>query len=278
MDGFIDKFAQRKNAQELIRANAMAEAEEREKMASQIVEYEAAMREMRRCNLLTLENAESVKELLEAGLNKIEEIQKKDEGDDRKSGEDLREVKDLLEGIKNRMAELLEGHKNQIAGLLEDQNGRTAEILEGQKKQIMEALEGQKDQISGVLADQRGQITEILESQKGQTAELLRDQGSLLERLNTDNEELMERQRKTLEELLHNTEDFTHKESVKVYRNVQAVIESGLPKQTEEITEAVKNEMKGKQISVGFKIVWVLTLAAALANVAIEVLRFLGIM
>ena len=63
MDGFIDKFAQRKNAQEMIRANAMAEAEEKERMASRLSEYEQAIKEMRNCNLQIVENAEKVREL-----------------------------------------------------------------------------------------------------------------------------------------------------------------------------------------------------------------------
>ncbi len=35
MDSFIDRFAQRRNEQEMIRANYMAEAEEREKNVCQ---------------------------------------------------------------------------------------------------------------------------------------------------------------------------------------------------------------------------------------------------
>lgn len=253
MDGFIDKFAQRKNAQEMIRANAMAEAEEKEKMASQLKEYEMAMQEMRRCNLMTLENAEKVRKLLEAGLDKIEAVQKRN-GDEGNKAEELREIKLLLEGMKARVAEVLEGMDGRMAEILETQNSRTAEMLEGQKDQI----------------------TRALESQKEQAADLLREQSALLEKQNADVQEMMEAQKKTLEELLHDTEDFTHKESVKVYRNVQAVIENALPKQTAEITESVKNELKGNGNSAGLKAVWILTLTAALANVAIEVLKFLG--
>lgn len=214
MDGFIDKFAQRKNAQEMIRANAMAEAEEKERMASKLSEYELAMQEMRRCNLQTLENSERLKELLMASLNKIEEVQKKDEDQGQKPEELVREIESLSEDLRNRVTELLESQKNQVAELLNEQNAQIQELMETQKK--------------------------------------------------------------TVEELLHASEDFNHKEAVKVYRNVQAVIESALPKQTEEIKEAVKKEMEGKGTPIGFKIIWVLTFVAAAANVTIEVLKFLG--
>lgn len=234
MDGFIDKFAQRKNAQEMIRANAMAEAEEREKMASRLSEYEQAIQEMRRCNLRTMENAEKVKELLAASLNKIEEVQKKDAGMDLKPEELIREIKRLSEELNNRMTEF---------------------------------LRMQNDQGAVILEKQQGQMTELLDRQN-----------SLFEKQNAQMQELLETQKTAFGELLHNTEDFTHKESVKVYRNVQAVIEEALPKQTEEITETIKNGVKDNRGSSGFKAVWILTLLAALANVVIEVLKFLGYM
>lgn len=128
MDGFIDKFAQRKNAQEMIRANAMAEAEERERMASQLSEYEMAMQEIRRCNLQTLENAEKVKELLMAAMNKIDEVQKKEEGSDRKAEELLQEMRNLSEELKSRLAELQKEQEDQAARLLEEQKSRLAEL------------------------------------------------------------------------------------------------------------------------------------------------------
>lgn len=202
MDGFIDKFAQRKNAQEMIRANAMAEAEEKERMALKISEYEMAIQEMRQSSLQNIENAEKVKALLAESLRKIEEVQKKDDS--------IKEVKD------------------QLSELLRAQN----ELSEKQNTQMQELLESQK----------------------------------------TILEELMGTQKTTLEELFHGAEDFNHKEAVKVYRNVQAVIEAELPKQTEEIKGAVRE----KNASKGLTVIGILTLLGVIANVAIEVLRILG--
>lgn len=232
MDNFIDKFAQRKNAQEMIRANAMAEAEEKEKLTAKLAEYELAIQEMRRCNLQNLENSEKVKELLAASLNKIEEVQKKDEESSERADRSIEEVRILLEGVKSQVAELLEKQQNQTAGILEKQQNRMVEQL--------------------------------------------KEQSALLERQNTETKELMDAQKKTWEELLHDTENFTHKESVKVYRNVQAVIEGALPKQTEEIMKAVGNLAEKEKTSKGVVAIWILTFLAAVANVAIEVLRILG--
>lgn len=254
MDGFIDKFAQRKNAQEMIRANAMAEAEEKERMASRLSEYELAMQEIRRCNLQTLENSEKVKELLAAGLRKIEEVQKKDEDAGQKPEETVREIKGFLDGMKKEMSGILEGQKSQIPAALEVYASQMAESMEGLKSQVKEAGEEQKNQVM----------------------EILRDQQVLTEEQNTRLREVMKEQEKALTELRSNSEDFTHKEAVKVYRNVQASLESLLPKQTEEITEGVKGMLKEKGGSAMMMVLLILTFIAATANVAIEVLKFLG--
>lgn len=217
MDGFIDKFAQRKNAQEMIRANAMAEAEEKERMALRISEYEMAIQEMRQCSLQNIENVEKVKELLAASLHKIEEVQKKEEGTSRRSEETFDEIKNILAGLKVQLAEFSK--------------------------------------------EQRDQLSEIVDKQR----ELIEEQNSRMQ-------ELMESQKTALEELVRGTEDFNHKEAVKVYRNVQAVIEAELPKQTEEI----KNAMGEKSAPRGLTVIGALTLVGVFANVAIEVLRILG--
>ena len=217
MDGFIDKFAQRKNEQEMIRANAMAEAEEKERMALRISEYEMAIHEMRQCILQNIENVEKVRELLAASLHKIEEVQKKEEGTSTRSEETFDEIKNILAGLKIQLAEF---------------------------------SKEQRDQLSEIVDKQR----ELIEEQNGRM------------------QELMESQKTALEELVRGTEDFNHKEAVKVYRNVQAVIEAELPKQTEEI----KNAMGEKNASRGLAVIGVLTLVGVLANVAIEVLRILG--
>lgn len=221
MDNFINQYAQGKNAQEMIRANAMAEAEERERMATRLSEYDTMMQEMRQCNLHTLENAEKVKELLAASLQKIEEVQKADENADKVSGKDIEEIKSLLKEVTEKM-------------------------------------------------------TEFQEKQRDDASELLKAQKDLLEQQGTQLQEFTEAQKKMLEERLGAVEEFNHKEAVKVYRNVQAVIEESLPKQTEEIKEVVRSEADAAGTPVWLAVVCVMAFLAASANVALEVLRILG--
>lgn len=276
MDNFIDRFSQRKNAQEMIRANAMAEAEERAKMNAKLSEYEIAMQELRRCNLQNLENAEMVKELLTASLHKIEEVQRKDGVSGEGSGKAVGEVKVVLEGLKNQVAELMDRQQNQTAELFDRQQSRMAELFGGQQNKTAELLEGQQNRIAELISGQQNRTVQLLDEQRDQVAQLLSEQRENLEQQSAQAKETSESQKKALEEMLRSTEDFNHKEAVKVYRNVQAVIEGALPRQTEEITEAVRTLSGKGKMPAGLVVLWVLTFLAAAGNIVIEVLKILG--
>ena len=80
--------------------------------------------------------------------------------------------------------------------------------------------------------------------------------------------ELVAGQTESLREMQKQADDFNHKENVKVYRNVQAVVVEEVKKQTEELKESNK----------GLKPLLIVTLAATLANVALFILQILGIL
>ena len=72
----------------------------------------------------------------------------------------------------------------------------------------------------------------------------------------------------SLREMQKETDEFTHRENVKVYRNVQAVVVEEVKKQTEELKEANR----------GLKPMLIITLAVTLANAALFILQILGIL
>src|SRR5699024_1954296 len=80
--------------------------------------------------------------------------------------------------------------------------------------------------------------------------------------------QMLAAQTENLREMQRQADDFNHKENVKVYRNVQAVVVEEVKKQTEELKKAEK----------GTRILLIFTLAAALANVALFILQILGIL
>ena len=75
MDTFIDKLAQKRNAQEIIRANTAAEAQKMEKLEKQVEAYEGLLQEMRKVNTKSIENEPKLERLLEESLKKIEGAQ-----------------------------------------------------------------------------------------------------------------------------------------------------------------------------------------------------------
>ena len=211
MDIFIDKFAQRKNAQEMIKANYMAEAEENERLTARLHRYEDALQEMRRLSYQNMENAEKIKLLLNESLQKIQEVQC-------------------------------------VAPLVDN----TA---------LEEAWKTQFEALSESFKEMQMKVEETLGKPQEQT----------------NIEELFLSQKKTMEDLEKASEDFMHRESVKVYRNVQAVLEEELPKQTGEITEKVEQVIKQSKSTGGVLAVGIITLLATLANLGVLIAHLWGL-
>lgn len=111
MDTFIDKLAQKKNAQEMIRANSAAEAVKMEQMQRQIQTYDEIMQEIRRVNLKTAGNVEDMRNLMAQCVRKLESFKTEE-----KTGEDtekqLAEIKALLEDRLTRTEDLV--HKENV--------------------------------------------------------------------------------------------------------------------------------------------------------------------
>ncbi len=80
MDNFMDKVAQKLGAQEMIRANAAAEAAELENMEKQLTvfkeqmeKYDDCLQEMRKLNLKNIESAQGVQSLAEKAGEKLDQ-------------------------------------------------------------------------------------------------------------------------------------------------------------------------------------------------------------
>ena len=99
MDTFIDKLAQKKNAQEMIRANSAAEAAKMEQMQKQLSAYDEVMQEIRRVNIKTAENVDNVRDVLAQCMEKLENIETE--------GEQTEELEKQLAGIKTLLEERL---------------------------------------------------------------------------------------------------------------------------------------------------------------------------
>lgn len=127
MDNFMDKLAQKLNAQEMIKANSAADAAQMSRMQSQMAEYDAALQEIRKLGLKNAEAADKLNELInESGkrmdeltkesLAKIEDIQKQDNTEQLEKK--LQENNALLEEKLNGLAESIQNNRKEIEELL----------------------------------------------------------------------------------------------------------------------------------------------------------------
>ena len=205
MDTFVDKLAQKKNAQEMILANMAAEAVKMEQMQDQMKGYDDLMQEIRQVNLKTAENLMDVQNTLKEYLTKLESIQ----ADNSK----YEETKQALTQLKILLADKSKDEETkqsltQLKVLLED-NSRDEEI-----KQTLVQLR------------------------------------TLLEKSSTNDENMkaLTQMRESLEDKFKQTDDFLHRENVKVYRNVQAAMTEELNKQTEELKKSQKENRGSKAV------------------------------
>lgn len=210
MDTFMDKLAQKLNAQEMIRANSAAEAEELGKLRNQVAEYNQCLAKLQKLledGEQKLEGAKvdgaEINRLVEESIAKISALQKDTESID--------EMKVVLAGLKDSLEAALQEQEQSLSAKLEDQKSVVAAQLEDQNKAVVAKLDESNENV--------------------------------------------------------------HKECVKVYRNVQAVVVEENGKQTESMTNSV-DALKGKLNAVlGVSIT---AMILALAGVVLQVLNLLN--
>lgn len=200
MDNFIDKLAQKFNAQEMIKANSQAEAAEMKKLQLQISEYEKILQEMRKLNYRNSELSEKIDGLVGDNAGKLKEMQ-----------EDEQKLLSVLKNIADEYTKL----QNEA---YEKEEERQAAINEENEKARLD--------------------------------------------------------KEMLEELFNHSDEFTHRENVKVYRNVQAVVIDELKKQTELLT--TENTKLKSRINV-LTILSVISLLVGVVGIVIQFFLSWGI-
>lgn len=116
MDTFMDKLAQKLTAQEMIKANAAADAAELSRMREQAAEYESLLNRMQGSSELSAENAkkvqenvQKVQELIDAAVAKIETMQTQTEG--------VEEIRQLLSELKEQQTAWKKAQTEQLEQL-----------------------------------------------------------------------------------------------------------------------------------------------------------------
>lgn len=188
MDNFMDKLAQRFNAQEMIKANSQAEAKELERLRQQTCMYDEHMKEMRSLNLKNVEITEQIKQL-------TTQIQK----------------------LTDQAVEKIAGMQDAVG----------------------------KEQVQ-----------------------------ALLEKLGQLQDDVAAAQQKA-EESDRQLEEFMHKESVKVYRNVQAAVSEELSGKVSELSD--KLDQKGK-FPASIYVLEVVGVLLMLGNLGVLIAHLMGML
>ncbi len=254
MDIFMDKLAQKINAQEIIKANTTAEIQELNALRSRVAEYNECLEKLQKLidenaagiKGVSGEAAAEMKRLVDESIVRIKAIQQDASG--------LEKLGEQLGGVSGQVNKLGE----QLGGV-----GGQVEKLGGQ----LGGVGGQVEKLSGQLGSVRTQLGET----KGEIADRL-------ERLSLRLEEKSEEDIGAgLEEKFSAAEENVHKECVKVYRNVQAVVMEESGKQSEALAETSGkvNAMKGRLgLVLGISVV---ALVFSLAGAVLQLLDLLGI-
>lgn len=247
MDIFMDKLAQKINAQEIIKANTTAEIQELNGLRSRVAEYNECLDRLQK---LVDENA--------AGLKGA-------------SRETTAEIKRLVEESLAKIRAI-----QQDASGLEKLGGQI-----GDMRAQVDSVNGQLGNVDGQLGDMKVQVDSINGQLGSMSAQLGEAKGELVNKLEQLSVRLEEKPDENpgdgLEERFTAVEENVHKECVKVYRNVQAVVMEESGKQGEALAEMSEklNAMKGRLgIVLGISVA---ALVFSLAGAVLQLLDLLGI-
>ncbi|MBR4411978.1 MAG: hypothetical protein IKS60_00035 [Lachnospiraceae bacterium] len=148
MDNFTDKLAQKLSAQEMIKANAQAEANEMRRLQEQVAQYEAILQDMRKLNYKNSELTDKINALVDESINKVQTSHAEGE-----EGENAEVSKQLSEEIITAIDEALSNFDSNFGSALNESVNNTLLVPVGEMKQ----------EVSGSVAD----IKQIAEDFKG---------------------------------------------------------------------------------------------------------------
>lgn len=161
MDTFIDKLAQKLTAQEMIKANAAADAAELQRAKSQVAQYDALLKEIRDINkvnedsakqvqTLTADSAkqfEAVNQLIDESLEKIKEVQKNDQ---------------TLEELEVKLAELKDSLEPLFAELTDHVHKENVKVYRNVQAVVVEETAKVSENMAGVLKSLSGKLSAVL--------------------------------------------------------------------------------------------------------------------
>lgn len=274
MDTFMDKLAQRLTAQEMIKANTAAEMQEMNQLRGQIGEYHECLQQMKAVSeqmsrLVNDKIAPEIYKLVEAGVLRMSDAQADTAGLTRMMAENRLQLQKFSEESAAQLKKLTEEGVNKLENAKVDTTGIN-QLVEESRTQLQTISEESRTQLQAISEESRTQLQAISEESRKNLQTISEESHKKLEELQ-QNQLNMDEIKEGISEKLQESEESVHRECVKVYRNVQAIVVEESGKQTENVNESVK-VLKGKLkavfgISIGALVVSVLGLVAQILNI-----------
>lgn len=156
MDNFTDKLAQKLNAQEMIKANAQAEANEMRRLQEQVAQYEAILQDMRKLNYKNSELTDKINALVDESINKVQGSHF--EGDE---GESAEVSKQLSDEILSAIGEVINNLDTTVGTALNESVNNTLMVPVDEMKQSTLEVSGSVATVRQIAEDFKGSADEI---------------------------------------------------------------------------------------------------------------------
>lgn len=212
-------------------------------------------------------------------------------------------VDEKLTGVDGQISEAVErllAENAQSLAMLKEWNEQKQQGSQTETLDTVRAVEDKLEHLSGNIADSAIRQHSLLQDMAVNTENALQDltrttedalqnlQNKLEQQKPADNAELIEATgqikemivniRLYLDDVQKHIEDYVHKEDVKVYRNVQAVLTEQLSNKTRDLNDHMDALEKSVQKSKGTKPLLVFAILLSTASLTIQILQMLGIL
>ncbi len=212
-------------------------------------------------------------------------------------------VDEKLTGVDGQISEAVEkllAENAQSLAMLKEWNEQKQQGSQTETLDTVRAVEDKLEHLSGNIADNAIRQHSLLQDMAVNTENALQDltrttedalqnlQNKLEQQKPADNAELIEATgqikemivniRLYLDDVQKHIEDYVHKEDVKVYRNVQAVLMEQLSNKTRDLNDHMDALEKSVQKSKGTKPLLVFAILLSAASLTIQILQMLGIL
>ena len=251
MDNYRDKTVYNN------RQGMNSDVQEAKRLRNQLVEYDGYLQEMRKSTLKNVETLDVIQRYTDKSAEGIQSLTEESAAGVQKL------VDESLQGIQKLTAEGASGLKSSAAA---GENG-VNQLVEESLRRIADLAEISIRQMETVSEESMARLQNLAEESLEKIEEVNQRNVETAKRIE-EIREMMAGQTMSLQEMHRASDELSHKENVKVYRNVQAVVVEEVKKQTDDLKKAWK----------GVKPLLAVTLLAALANVTLFVLQIMGIL